>query len=91
MTYKEAKIIQGIVFDFNVIDGKTSYCCAVEPMSNEGEYYCYLYSDNDSDFEYLSLHTFAIGICNLSRKLCYFPDSYSIVKNENPIKSIRMW
>lgn len=91
MTYKEAKKIQSIVWDLNEMDGKTSYTCEVEPMGNEGQYYCYLYSKEDSMLETLALHQLAIGLHEMIRQLCWMPDRTAIKVNDNYALSIRMW
>lgn len=91
MTYKQAKIIQAIVFDLNGMNTTTSYECSVEPMDAEGQYYCYLYSYNDSQIEYMDLYQLALGLHHCVDGLCYFPDRNSKKIDNECRQSIRMW
>lgn len=91
MTYEQAKKIQSIVFDLNLMDGKTTYCCAVEPAYTEISYCCYLYSERDSLVEYLALSTLALSLEQMIDFICSIPDRTSIKIHDKEFLSIRLW
>lgn len=91
MTYKQAKLIQSIVFDLNGMNTDSTYECSIEPMNGDGEYYCYLYSYNDSMYEYMNLYQLALGIHACLPGMCYSPDRTSILLRNEYRLSIRMW
>lgn len=91
MTYKQAKIIQSIVFDLNSMNTNRTFECSIEPMDGEGQYYCYLYSYNDSQLEYMDLYQLALGLHACVANICYFPDRNTIRIDDENRQSIRMW
>lgn len=91
MTYKQAKIIQSLIFDLNGMNTETTYECSIEPMNGEGQYYCYLYSYNDSQLEYMDLYQLALGLYHCVDGLCCSPDRTSIQLRNEYRQSIRMW
>lgn len=91
MTYKQAKTIQTLVLDLNGMNTETSYECYIEPRDNESQYICYLYSNKDSQLEYLDLYQLALGIHSCVAEICLMPDRTTIQLRNEFRQSIRMF
>lgn len=90
MKFLEAKKIQTIVECLNNMNEKSTYKCKVVNAYNES-YYCYLYSEKNSNYEYAKLIIFANALEEMLDGFCTSIDCTTFKIKNKYVNSIRCW
>ena len=92
MNYKQAKKIQGIVFDLDCMNEISTFQCAVEPVVETGEWEVYIYPRKPYTAWEKKVNVLGIAIYQVCEKLHITLETYNAGTTDvNLVEAVRMW